>query len=247
MITGKIFRYALLSLIISLLTVPAVAEEVSMSLYSVGCPGGHNSGGGEKILTIGPNYEKVILTRACFDDNGYILVNGIEVWKEYNGCCSANCSYPYVDITEYVQPGDNIIYGYADDCCGVCAGASAAFQIEYRTIIDVAIDVKPGSDPNSVQCRSNHVIPVAVLSTKDFDATTINVSRVFLGSEESYEVHGKGHLEDVNGDGYQDMVLHFALVDTGIQCGDSSVTLNGYTMDGVEFTGTDYIRTVPVK
>lgn len=116
----------------------------------VGCPGGHNLGGGEKILSLAPNYVKVILTRACFDDNGYILANGAEVWREYNGCCSANCAYPNVDITEYVQPGDNVIYGYADDCCGFCAGAGAAFRIEYRTAMDVARDVKPGPDPNSM-------------------------------------------------------------------------------------------------
>ena len=39
----------------------------------------------------------------------------------------------------------------------------------------VEIDVKPGSDPNSINCTNNHgVIPVAILSSVDFDATTVD-------------------------------------------------------------------------
>ncbi len=74
----------------------------------------------------------------------------------------------------------------------------------------VAIDVKPGSFPNSVNPGSHGVIPVAVLSDAGFDALTIDVATVrFSGPAGAPEAHGKGHPADVDGDGDLDLVLHF--------------------------------------
>jgi hypothetical protein len=51
-------------------------------------------------------------------------------------------------------------------------------------------------------------------------------------------------LEDVDGDGDTDMILHFNTRDTGIQCGDTSASLTGETFSGQEIEGTDAITTV---
>jgi len=59
-------------------------QTVNLTLYTVGCPGGYNSGGGSGILYLNPSYTKVTLTRACFDDNGYVEVNGVRVHE--NNC-----------------------------------------------------------------------------------------------------------------------------------------------------------------
>ncbi len=40
----------------------------------------------------------------------------------------------------------------------------------FTTAIPVTIDIKPGSDPNSINPKSKGKIPVAILSTQDFDA-----------------------------------------------------------------------------
>lgn len=37
-------------------------------------------------------------------------------------------------------------------------------------IISVTVDIKPGSTPNSINLKSRGVVPVAVLTTGDFDA-----------------------------------------------------------------------------
>jgi hypothetical protein len=58
------------------------------------------------------------------------------------------------------------------------------------------------------------------------------------------EKHGKGHGKDQNGDGLSDLVLHFKTMHSGIQCGDHSVGLVGFTSTGLRIEGEAPIRTV---
>ena len=107
----------------------------------------------------------------------------------------------------------------------------------------VDIDIKPGSDPNAVNPRSKGAIPVAVLGSVDFDATLVDFSTIAFGPGEAPPVHD-GHVEDVNGDGFVDLILHFNTQETGIQCGDIEATLTGETFGGQPITGSDAINTV---
>ena len=119
---------------------------------------------------------------------------------------------------------------------------------------EITIDVKPGSFPNSINPADKGVIPVAILSTQvakgellDFDATTVDPLSVEFGKGKAKETHGKGHIEDVDGDGDNDLVLHFKTQDTGISAGDTEVTLSGKTFAGQAISGRDAIETVPPK
>jgi hypothetical protein len=110
----------------------------------------------------------------------------------------------------------------------------------------VAIDIKPGSDPNSVNPRSKGVIPVAVLGSIDFDSTQFNFTKVTFGLDGASPAHD-GHVEDVNNDGFMDAVFHFKTQKTGIACDDLDATLVGEISDGTKFTGTDTVKTVGCK
>jgi len=113
--------------------------------------------------------------------------------------------------------------------------------------VPIAIDIKPGSDPvNPVNPESKGVIPVAVLGSMDFDATQVDFSTVEFGPGKASPVHD-GHVENVNGDGFDDMVFHFNTQDTGITCGDTEATLLGETFGGDAFTGTDSVKTAGCK
>jgi hypothetical protein len=118
---------------------------------------------------------------------------------------------------------------------GVCKGLS------------VAVDIKPGSDPNSINPRNRGVIPVAILTTDSFDAVTVDPNTVLFGwaGTETAPVHFG--LEDVDGDGNTDATFHFTTQATGIQCGDTSATLSGETYSGQTIQGSDTIRTVGCK
>ena len=90
--------------------------------------------------------------------------------------------------------------------------------------------------------RSEGKIPVAVLTTEEFDVALIDVASIRFGPNAAMEVHGGGHFEDVDGDGDVDLILHFDNRDTGIFCDDSSASLIGRTVDGMQIAGCQDIQ-----
>ena len=117
-------------------------------------------------------------------------------------------------------------------------------------VIYVDIDVKPGSYPNSINCQDQEgVITVAVLTTEDFDAMTVDHTTVtFEGASETHVKKRTGeprrHEEDVDLDGDMDLVFHFRLGDTTLICESSTGTLIGETYDGMPIEGTDSVRMI---
>ena len=116
--------------------------------------------------------------------------------------------------------------------------------------VSVPIDIKPGSDPNSINCNNDGgVIAVAILTTEDFDATTVDHTTVtFEGASEMHVDQQSGeprrHEEDVDYDGDMDLVLHFRLGDTSLTCASTEGTLTGETFDGKAIQGTDAVRMI---
>ncbi len=138
---------------------------------------------------------------------------------------------------------------------GITAGSEASYEnhdiFSWSFISsseqEVAVDIKPGSDSNPVNLKSKGNIPVAILTTSDFDATTVDPLSVEFGPNNATESHDQGHIEDVDGDGDLDLMLHFNTQETGIQCGDTTAFLAGETFDGQVIVGIDSIETVGCK
>lgn len=104
----------------------------------------------------------------------------------------------------------------------------------------VDIDIKPGSFPNSINPRSKGVIPVAILTTSDFDATTVDPETLVFADASLL----RWTTEDVDYDGDMDMILHFATQEVKIGCEDTEARLDGQTLDGKMFFGTDLVRPI---
>ena len=126
---------------------------------------------------------------------------------------------------------------------------TSAEQTKFQRIVQ--IDIKPSSDPNSINCKNQkEVIPVVILTTSIFDAATVDADTVRFGTNGAQEIHkdknnkAKRHIEDADKDGDLDLVLHFKFADTGIQCGDIKAILTGKTNDNFDIAGSDSIRTV---
>ena len=117
-------------------------------------------------------------------------------------------------------------------------------NIDYRfEPVAISIDIKPATFPNSINPNSRGRIPVAILSKYFFDATDANPATIFFGANGLEAAPVQSTIEDVNGDGRMDLVLHFLTQETGITCETSSVSLTGETFSGVKITGSDFIVT----
>ncbi|MFC1989716.1 PKD domain-containing protein [Chloroflexota bacterium] len=115
----------------------------------------------------------------------------------------------------------------------------------------VKIDVKPGSWPNSINLNGNGVVAVGVFGTAAFDVNDIDVSTVRCGvnKNDAEPVHS-GHIEDINGDGIDDIVFHFREGDLDIDVdtpGNTEMPLyiTGQTNGSMSFEGKDTIRITP--
>jgi len=133
-----------------------------------------------------------------------------------------------------------------------CSDGTVVFKAEQiDTEIAIDIDIKPGSDPNTINLSNKGVIPVAILGSATFDVTSIEVSSLKFGPGKANPVHDltdplvyAEHLQDVNLDGFVDLVSHYKTKETGIPPVATTAILLGNLSDGTSIEGIDSVRIV---
>jgi hypothetical protein len=151
-------------------------------------------------------------------------------------------------LDDALQEGTNTLnfivrnYPGSDDPEANPTGLIFKATVAYSCPIVVSIDIKPGSDPSCFNNDGHGVIPVAILGSADFDVTRVDPGTVQL---EGLAVSAKGKsnkllaaYEDVNGDGYPDLVIKIEDVDGTFTQGSGTATLNGNLYDGTPIQGT---------
>lgn len=127
--------------------------------------------------------------------------------------------------------------------------------------IHVKIDIEPGSSANDITLPSgmrnsgmtSQMVPVAILSTKSFNATDVRVSTLSLGNNStdamaSSSGYGapRATIRDVNGDGLKDMVVRFPVAmlkkDGALTPSTTQLCLNGKTDSGQSIHGCDSVH-----
>ena len=152
---------------------------------------------------------------------------------------------PRVDQRGVARPQDGDSDG--EPLCDI-----GAFELEPTvTVLIVGVDIMPRQEPNVIDLQSRRFIRVAVLGSDSFDVSAIDPSTLRFGPKgaAAFQQAGPGlfqksYPEDVDGDGYDDLIAGFLIQDTGIACGDETATLTGGTYAGVAFQGYDWIETV---
>jgi hypothetical protein len=139
-------------------------------------------------------------------------------------------------VTGAVSPGSGFEQFRA--VCPVAIGAA----------VPVEIDIKPDTAENTITLGSNGAIPVAILSSPSFAATSVAPGSVTLASA-TVKLKGKGvpmySFTDVNDDGLVDLLVHINTTGLVLTEASESADLAGETTGGVPIFGTDAVRVVP--
>ena len=113
-------------------------------------------------------------------------------------------------------------------------------------VMTVSIDLRPDDPPPTlVAPRSQGMLPVGILTTTSFDATTIAVATIRLGPKGAAPV--RVNRADIDRDGDTDLQLFFAVQELGVTCGDKTLVLRARTTGGQEIEGSEPIVTEGCK
>jgi len=143
-----------------------------------------------------------------------------------------------VSLYTRVLDADEIYAVYAAGSAGKCRAGT------------VDIDVKPGSDRNRINPKSQGVIPVAINGSADFSVLDVAFGSLFFeGLDLGFKCKRGPQcgLEDWNQDGHLDAVCHFENDFQNWAGGQTVATLTGQLFDGTLIEGTDNIKLVPKK
>jgi hypothetical protein len=123
--------------------------------------------------------------------------------------------------------------------------------ISVKTGLMAEIDIKPFSDPNSINTNSGGVVPVAICTTVGIDALDVDGPTLRFGPDGVTPTHDlsnavilANHQQDVCGDASIDLVAHFRQKDTGLVLGDTEACLVGNLLNGSPFEGCDAVNIV---
>lgn len=147
------------------------------------------------------------------------------------------------------QPGNGAFYSGFPSLSPFNTGLFGDLIISQSSIA-VAIDIKPDSTSNAINPRSQGRVPVAILSSRVFDAPSqVDHTSLTFGSTgtEASLAFCNSTPQDVNGDGLLDLVCHFDTQKARFREGDRRGVLTGRTTSGVLITGEDAIRIVPTR
>jgi hypothetical protein len=125
--------------------------------------------------------------------------------------------------------------------------ASAKAALDRPNTTQMLIDIKPRDFPNGINPRGHGVIPVAILTNTDFAAHTVDPHTVRFGKHGTEAIAIQFAMVDVDGDGDLDLLLHFKIQDTKIQCGDTSASFTAQTSCGQTIGGSDSVVPVGCK
>ena len=117
------------------------------------------------------------------------------------------------------------------------------------------IDIKPGDEQNNINLNSNGVVPVAILTTEQFDAAKVDPATAeFAGTAPQH-----WSLEDVDGDGDTDVIFHFRTQELNLNEESQQATLTAQLKSQISImstarvsggsmvSGTDTVRIISGK
>lgn len=119
------------------------------------------------------------------------------------------------------------------------SGLPRAFLL--HPVLQVAIDIRPDEpEPAPVNLKSHGKLPVALYGSTEVDVSTLLPETLTLAEAPCLS----GQLTDVNGDGIEDLLLHFSTQALQLGAGAPQVRLDGRTVHGQFIRGYGYVKVV---
>ncbi|MEM6817671.1 MAG: hypothetical protein AAF578_02675 [Pseudomonadota bacterium] len=104
-------------------------------------------------------------------------------------------------------------------------------------------EIFTGRSTGAINPSRTRNINLAIYSTEEFDARTIDSATARLGPAEA-PIGTRRRVFDVNGDGSRDAYFRFRTSETGVACGDTEITFSAFLDDGTAVSTTLPIETV---
>jgi hypothetical protein len=126
----------------------------------------------------------------------------------------------------------------------VLVASLMAFTVQAQpSTLRVTIDIKPGDSPTTVEPGRQGVIPVAILTTPQFDAASIDSTTIRIGPTGTEAGVFKANMDDVDRDKDVDMMILIRVSDMQVKCGDTTIRLTAKTKAGQSVEGSETVRT----
>ena len=111
------------------------------------------------------------------------------------------------------------------------------------------MNISPGNPGNRVELGSQETVVVAILGFAEFDVTQLDAESLAFGPDGAGPIAGTPEdpfprIEDVNEDGFDDLVVLFEVAETGIALGDTEVCVTGETDSEVSLAECDSVEVV---
>lgn len=172
------------------------------------------------------------------------VAGGFPFWEDENNSNAAE-----IELTDFLVPdGAEVtelrIARAASPGTPVITGV-AALNIG-SPVLEVDVDIWPGSEQNFVDPNSPGAVLVAILGSASFDVADVDGTTLAFGPAGAAPLFGPGGLPlDVNLDGFIDLLSLYSIPETGIQLGDMEACVTGETLSAEAFEGCDPITTTP--
>lgn len=192
--------------------------------------------------------EYLVVSAPYSDDNGdwsgsaYIFKRYGTAWIEETKITpSDGAAWDMFGISVSISGAYSLLGAWWDN---EMTGSAYVFK---RTYIPVNVDIRPDDYPNNINPMSRGRVPIAVLTTDDFDASSINLNTViFLGATPVMDI-----IEDVDNDGDDDILFFFKIQELDFDLLEyiegqefPFATLTGETYDGTPVKGKDTVRLI---
>lgn len=126
-------------------------------------------------------------------------------------------------------------------------GVTVAQPLPPESSLEVPVDVKPWCRKNVLHLGSWRLVPVAILSTENFDATAVDIESVKVAGapvKKFWNHRPMAYGWDMNRDKRRDLVVFVRVREMELTLEDTEVLVEGKTLDEKSFTGKDSVIVV---